>query len=70
MISHGASQIVLVVKNLPAVQETWVTSLGWEEPLEEGMAIHSSILVCRIPWTERNLAGSSPWNHKESDTTE
>ena len=59
-----------MVKNLPAVQETWVRSLGWEEPLEEGMATHSSILVCRIPWTERNLVGSSPWNHKESDMTE
>ena len=39
-----------LVKNLPAVQETWVRSLGWEDPLEEGMAIHSSILAWRIPW--------------------
>ena len=38
-----------LVKNLPAVQETWVQSLGWEDPLEEGMAIHSSILTWRIP---------------------
>ena len=38
-----------LVKNLPAVQETWVRSLGWEDPLEEGMAIHSSILAWRIP---------------------
>ena len=37
------------VKNLPAVWETWVRSLGWEDPLEEGMATHSSILVWRIP---------------------
>ena len=37
------------VKNLPAVQETWVQSLGWEDPLEEGMATHSSILAWRIP---------------------
>ena len=42
----------LVVKNLPAMQETWVGSLGWEDPLEKGMATHSSILAWRIPWTE------------------
>ena len=44
-----------MVKNPPAmqeVQETWVQSLGWEDPLEEGMATHSSILTWRIPWTE------------------
>ena len=41
-----------MVKNLPAMQETWVLSLGWEDPLEEGMATHSSILAWRIPWTE------------------
>ena len=40
------------VKNLPAVQETWVQSLGWEDPLEKGMATHSNILAWRIPWTE------------------
>ena len=40
------------VKNLPAMQETWVQSLGWEDPLEKGMATHSSILAWRIPWTE------------------
>ena len=41
-----------MVKNLPAVRETWVRSLGWEDALEEGMATHSSILAWRIPWTE------------------
>ena len=41
-----------MVKNLPAMQETWVQSLGWEDPLEKGMATHSSILSWRIPWTE------------------
>ena len=41
-----------MVKNLPTVQETWVRSLGWEDPLEEGMAIYSSIFAWRIPWTE------------------
>ena len=40
------------IKNLPAMQETQVRSLGWEVSLEKGMATHSSILVCRIPWTE------------------
>ena len=40
------------VKNLPAIQETWIQSLGQEEPLEKGMATHSSILAWRIPWTE------------------
>ena len=40
------------VKNLPAVQKTWVQSLGWEDPLVKGMATHSSILAWRISWTE------------------
>ena len=47
--------MVLWIKNPPAVQETqemWVHSLGWEDPLEKGMATHSSILAWRIPWTE------------------
>ena len=41
-----------LVKNPPAMQETWVWSLGWEDPLEKEMATHSSILAWRIPWTE------------------
>ena len=41
-----------MVKNLPTMRETWVQSLGWEDPLEEGMATHSSILSWRIPWAE------------------
>ena len=44
--------VVQMVKNLPAVQETQAQSLGPEDPLEKGMATHSSILACRIPWTE------------------
>ena len=44
-----ASPVAQTVKNLPAVRETWVQSLSWEDPLEEGMATHSSILACRIP---------------------
>ena len=41
-----------MIKNLPAMQGTWVWSLSWEDPLEKGMATHSSILACRIPWIE------------------
>ena len=47
-----ASLVAQMIRNLPAMKETWVPSLGWEAPLEEGMATHSSILVWRIPWTE------------------
>ena len=46
------SLVAQTVKNLPAMQKTRVQSLGWEDPLEKGMATHSSILVWRIPWTE------------------
>ena len=44
-----------LVKNLPAMQETWVQSLGWEDPLKKEMATHSSILAWRIPWAEEPL---------------
>ena len=47
-----ASFIGQLVKNLPAMQETQVPSLGWEDPLEKEMATHSSIIASRIPWTE------------------
>ena len=47
-----ASLMAQTVKNLPAMQETWVPSLDWEDPLQKGMATHSSILAWRIPWTE------------------
>ena len=46
-----ASIVAQLVKNLPAMQETWVQSLGWETPLEKEKATHSSILAWRIPWT-------------------
>ena len=46
-----ASLVAQLVKNLPATWETWVRSLGWEDPLEKGKATHSSILAWRIPWT-------------------
>ena len=50
--SLGASLLAQMVKHLPAMQETWVCSIGWEDPLEMGMATHSSILAWRILWTE------------------
>ena len=58
-----------MVKNLPVMQETWVRSLGWEDPLEKEMATDSSILGWRIPWTEEP-GGYSPWGPKELDMTE
>ena len=57
-----------VVKNLPAMQETWIRSLGWEDPLEEEMATHSSILACIIPWTEK--PGGLQSIGSQSDMTE
>ena len=57
------------VKHLPTMQETQIRSLGQEDPLEKGMATHSSILAWRIPWTEEP-GGLSPWGCKESDITE
>ena len=47
-----ASLVAHSVKNLPAVQETWIRSLGWEDPLEKEMATHSSIIAWKISWTE------------------
>ena len=47
-----ASLVAQLVKNPPAMQETWVQSLGWEDPLEKEMATHSSTLAWKIPWTE------------------
>ena len=58
-----------MVKKLPTKQKTQVQSLGWEDPLEESRATHTSILAWRIPCTEEP-GGYSPWGHKESDTTE
>ena len=46
-----ASLVAPLVKNLPAMQDTWVRFLGWEDPLEKGKATHSSILAWRIPWS-------------------
>ena len=52
IFSNISSLVAQTVKNLPAMQETQVQSLGWEDPLEKEMAIHYSILAWRIPWTE------------------
>ena len=51
-IETKAREVAQMVKNLPAVQETWVWSLGQEDPLEKGMATHSHIFARKIPWTE------------------
>ena len=64
-----ASLVAQLVKCLSAMRETWVQSLGQEDPLEEEMATHSNILAWRMPWTEEP-DGYSPWGHKELDTTE
>ena len=65
----SASLVVQTVKNLAALQETWVPSWVRKIPLEKGMANHSNILAWRIPWTEESVS-HSPWGCKESDTTE
>ena len=57
---QGASRVAQLVKNLPAIQETWARSLGWEDPLEKRKATHSSILAWRIPWTVQSM-GLQSW---------
>jgi len=57
-VGFGASLVAQAVKNLPAMWETWIRSLGWKDPLEEGMVTHSSIL--ENPHGQRNLVGDSP----------
>ena len=57
------------VKNVPAIEETWIQSLGQEDPLEKGMANHSGSLAWRIPWTEEPGRLQS-WGCQESDMTE
>ena len=69
LFSHSrvdwASLVAQTVKNPPAMWETWVQSLGWEDPLEKESTTHSTILAWRISWTVY-----SPWGHTESDMTE
>ena len=57
-----------MIKNLPAVEETWIPVLGGEDPLEKEMAIHSSILAWKIPWTEE-CGGLQSMSSQELDTT-
>ena len=59
-----------MVKNLPAILETWVRSLAWEDPLEEGMATHSTILACRIHMDRGAWRATVPWGLKEWDTSD
>ena len=66
---HDGSPPGSAVKSPPAVQETQVRSLGREDPLEKGMATHSGVPAWRTPWTGEP-GGLSPWDRKESDTTE
>ena len=61
---HQASLVAQTVKNLPAMHETLVQSLGWEDPLKKGMATHSSILESH---EQRSLEGYSPWGLKERE---
>ena len=58
-----------VVKNPPAIQETWVQSLGREDPLEKEMATHSPVFLPGKSYRQRSLEGCSPWAGEESDTT-
>ena len=64
MLIKHAFHVAQMVKNLPAIQETWVQSLGWEDSLEEGMATHSSILAWRIPGTEEPGGLPSMGSHR------
>ena len=66
-MSNWASLVAQMVKNLPTMQKTWVRSLGWEDPLEEGMATHSSILAWRIPRTEKP-GGATVYGVSKSQT--
>ena len=55
-----------LVKNPPAMQETWIRSLGWEDPLEKGKATHSSVLAWRIPWTVQSMGSQSVGHDRET----
>ena len=72
-MEYGTSLVGLTVKNLPEMQEMWLQSLGQEDPLEKGMANHSSILTWRIPWTEKpgglQSTGSQRVRHNQATKT-
>ena len=67
---EGASLVAQLVKNLPAMQETWLRPLCWEDPLEESHSNPFQYSWLENPYGQRSLVGYSPWSHKESDTTE
>ena len=69
LVKPWASQMAQLVKNLPAIWETWVRSLGWDDPLEEGVATCSCVLAWRIPWTEEP-GGLQSMESQRVDTTE
>ena len=58
------------VKNLPAMRETWIPSLGWEDPLEEGMATHSTVLAWRVPMVRGAWPAAVQRVAKQADTTD
>ena len=66
-MNKWASLVAQMVKHLPAMWETWVQSLGWEDPLEENMATHSSILAWRIPMDRRAIHGVTKTQIQLSD---
>ena len=70
MADLRASLVAQRLKRLPAMRETWVPSLGWEDSLEKEMATHSSTLAWKNPMYRGDVIGYSPWGRKESDTTE
>ena len=63
-MQNWTSLVAQMVKRLPAMQESWVRSLGWEDPLEKGMATHSSTLAWEIPWTEEPGGLQSMWSQR------
>ena len=62
--------VAQTVKHLSTTRETWVRSLGWEDPLEKEVATHSSTLAWKIPWMEEPGRPCRPWGRAELDTTE
>ena len=70
LVAAAVHQVAQRLKRLPTMKESWVQSLGREDPLEKEMATHSSIVAGRIPWTEEPGGLHSPQGRKELDTTE
>ena len=64
-----ASLVAQTVKNPPVIRETWVRSLGWEDPLEKGKGTHSSVLAWRIPWTIQSMGSQRVEHNRATFTT-